>query len=146
MPGLDMQSEKQFINALEDIHEREATSRLLSDRTQVEISTRVVDLLGALHIGQWQSGLHQFPQNLRERHYQTLYKLPYSPRFSSVSEKEMVEIANMVHGTGHQSVALSRHPRQTMISGQLLGSITGRLDLSHPKYTSGKRDFEKKQP
>ena len=55
----------------------------------------------------------------------------------------MVEIANTVHSTSRQSVALNRRSRQTMISGQLLGSITGRLDLSQPKYTSGKEGFEK---
>jgi hypothetical protein len=68
-----MKSEKQFVNTLEDnIRERGAMSRLLSDRAQVEISARVVDILRALHIGQWQSEADQQHQNPAERRYQTL--------------------------------------------------------------------------
>ncbi len=68
-----MKSEKQFVNTLEDnIRERGAMSRLLSDRAQVEISARVVGILRALHIGQWQSEPHQQHQNPCERRYQTL--------------------------------------------------------------------------
>jgi hypothetical protein len=55
-----MKSEKQFVNTLEDnIREQGAMSRLLSDGAQVEISTRVLGILRALHIGQWQSEPHQ---------------------------------------------------------------------------------------
>jgi hypothetical protein len=68
-----MKSEKQFVDTLEDnIHERGAMSRLLSDRAQVEISARVVGLLHALHIGQWQSEPHQQHQNPCKRRYQTV--------------------------------------------------------------------------
>ena len=68
-----MKTEKQFVNTLEDnIRERGAMSRLLSDRAQVEISSRVVGILRALHIGQWQSEPHQQHQNPCERRYQTL--------------------------------------------------------------------------
>jgi hypothetical protein len=68
-----MKTEKEFVNTLEDnIRERGAMSRLLSDRAQVEISTRVVGILRALHIGQWQSEPHQQHQNPCERRYQTL--------------------------------------------------------------------------
>jgi hypothetical protein len=68
-----MKNEKQFVNTLEDnIRERGAMSRLLSDRAQVEISARVVSILRALHIGQWQSEPHQQHQNPCERRYQTL--------------------------------------------------------------------------
>jgi hypothetical protein len=59
-----MKNKKQFVNTLEDnIHERGAMSRLLSDRAQVEISARIVGILPALHVGQWQSGPHQQHQN-----------------------------------------------------------------------------------
>ena len=59
-----MKNEKQFVNTLEDnVRERGAMSRLLSDRAQVEISSRVVGVLRALHIGQWQSEPHQQHQN-----------------------------------------------------------------------------------
>jgi hypothetical protein len=47
-------------------------SRLLCDRAQVEISTRVLGILRALHTGQWQSEPHQQHQNPCERRYQTL--------------------------------------------------------------------------
>ena len=68
-----MKNEEQFVNTLEDnIRERGAMSRLLSDRAQVEISARVVSILRALHIGQWQSEPHQQHQNPCERRYQTL--------------------------------------------------------------------------
>jgi hypothetical protein len=68
-----MKNEKQFVNTLEDnIRERGAMSRLLSDRAQVEISARVVGILRALHIGQWQSEAEQQHQNPCERRYQTL--------------------------------------------------------------------------
>jgi hypothetical protein len=68
-----MKTENQFVNTLEDnIRKRGAMSRLLSDRAQVEISARVVGILRALHIGQWQSEPHQQHQNPCERRYQTL--------------------------------------------------------------------------
>jgi hypothetical protein len=47
-------------------------SRFLSNRAQVEISRRVVGILRAPHIGQWQSEPHQQHQNLCKRRYQTL--------------------------------------------------------------------------
>jgi hypothetical protein len=68
-----VKSEKQFVNTLEDnIRERGAMSRLLSDGAQVEISTRVLGILRALHVGQWQSEPHQQHQNPCERRHQTL--------------------------------------------------------------------------
>jgi hypothetical protein len=68
-----MKTEKQFVNTLEDnIRERGAMVRLLSDRAQVEISSRVVSILRALSIGQWQSEPHQQHQNPCERRYQTV--------------------------------------------------------------------------
>jgi hypothetical protein len=68
-----MKTEKQFVNTLEDnICERGGISWLLSDPAQVEISARVVGILRALHIGQWQSEPHQQYQNPCERRYQTL--------------------------------------------------------------------------
>jgi hypothetical protein len=68
-----MKTEKQFVNTLEDdIHERGAMSRILSDRAQVEISARVVGILHTLHIEQWQSEAHQQHQNPSECRYQML--------------------------------------------------------------------------
>jgi hypothetical protein len=64
---------KQFVNTLEDnIRERGALSRLLSDRAQVEISVCVVGIFHALHIGQWQREPHQQHQNPCKCRYQTL--------------------------------------------------------------------------
>jgi hypothetical protein len=61
-----MKTEKQFVNTLEDnIRVRGAMSQFLSDRAQVEISARVVGILRALHIGQWQSAPHQHSEALQ---------------------------------------------------------------------------------
>ncbi len=71
-----MKTEKRLVNTLEyNIRELGAMSRLLSDRAQVEISARVVGILRALHIGQWQSEPHQQHQNPCKRHYQTLKRM-----------------------------------------------------------------------
>jgi Na+-transporting methylmalonyl-CoA/oxaloacetate decarboxylase beta subunit len=46
-----MQTDKQFVNTLEDnIRERGAPSKLISDRAQVEISNKVMDILWTLII------------------------------------------------------------------------------------------------
>ena len=51
-----LKSQRQFVNALQDqIRERGAMDRLLSDRAQAEISARVKEILGAYSIGDWQS-------------------------------------------------------------------------------------------
>eukprot|EP00980_Cylindrotheca_fusiformis_P023113 scaffold10147_cov126-Cylindrotheca_fusiformis.AAC.1 len=71
-----MKTERQFVNTLEDnVRERGAMSRLLSDRAQVEISNRVIGFLRALGIGNWQSEPHQQHQNPAERRYQTLKRM-----------------------------------------------------------------------
>lgn len=65
--------DKQFINTLEDnIRQRGAPTKLISDRAQVEISNKVLDILRALVIGDWQSEPHQQQQNPAERRYQTI--------------------------------------------------------------------------
>ena len=54
-----MKSDKQFANTLEDnIRTRGAMDKLISDRAQVEISKRVLDILRALFIDDWQSEPH----------------------------------------------------------------------------------------
>ena len=66
-----MKSDKEFVNTLEDnVHERGAMSKLISDRAQVEISNKVADFLRALCIGNWQSEPYQQHQNPAEHHYQ----------------------------------------------------------------------------
>ena len=68
-----MKTDKQFVNTLEDnICERGAMNKLISDRAQVEISSKVHDVLRALTIGNWQSEPHQQHQNPAERRYQTV--------------------------------------------------------------------------
>jgi hypothetical protein len=48
-----MKTEKQFVSTLEDIIRKNgAMSGLLSNNAQVEISTRLVGILCALHISQ----------------------------------------------------------------------------------------------
>ena len=68
-----MKTESQFVNTLEDnIRRRGAPNKLISDRAQVEISTKVKDILHNLHILDWQSEPYQQHQNACERRYQTI--------------------------------------------------------------------------
>ena len=63
-----MKNEKQFVNTLQDnIRERGAPTRLISDSAQVEISSRVKDILRYLMIGSWNSEPHQQHQNPVEK-------------------------------------------------------------------------------
>jgi len=66
-----MKTDKQFVNTLEDnIRQRGAPTKLISDSAQVEISNKVQDILRALCIGNWQSEPYQQQQNPAERRYQ----------------------------------------------------------------------------
>lgn len=68
-----IKTDRQFINTLEDnIRERGACTRLLSDRAQVEISKAVQNVLRTFCIGSWQSEPHQQQQNPAERRFQTI--------------------------------------------------------------------------
>jgi hypothetical protein len=68
-----VKTDKQFVNTLEDnIRERGAPNKLISDRAQVEISNKVLDILRTLYISAWQSEPHQQQQNLAERRIQTI--------------------------------------------------------------------------
>jgi hypothetical protein len=63
----------QFANTLEDnIIQRGAPNRLLSDRGQAIISTKVEDILRTFCINSWQSEPHQQHQNPAEQWYQTI--------------------------------------------------------------------------
>jgi hypothetical protein len=71
--GYPIKSDKQFVNTLLDnITQHGAPTRLISDRTQVEISERVKQVLRPLHISTWQSEPHQQHQNPAERQYQNI--------------------------------------------------------------------------
>ena len=51
-----MKSDTEFVNTLEDqIRKRGAMDKLVSDRAQVEISKKVIDILRAYCIDGWQS-------------------------------------------------------------------------------------------
>ena len=68
-----IKTDRQFVNTLEDnIRQRGAPNKLISDRAQVEISNKVLGILRALVIGDWQSEPHQQQQNPAERRYQTV--------------------------------------------------------------------------
>jgi hypothetical protein len=68
-----IKTERQFVNTLEDnIIQRGAPNKLISDRAQVLISNKVQDILRTLFIGNWQSEPHQQQQNPAERRYQTV--------------------------------------------------------------------------
>ena len=71
-----MKTDSQFVNTLEDhIRERGAMSKLISDCAQVELSKRVMDVLRALCISNWQSEPHQQHQNPAERRFQTVKRM-----------------------------------------------------------------------
>lgn len=71
-----MKTDRQFVNTLEDIiRDRGAPSRLLSDHALTIRSTRVLDILRALYIGQWTSEPHRQNQNTMERRYQTAKRI-----------------------------------------------------------------------
>ena len=71
-----MKTEKQFVNTLQDsIRRRGAPTKLISDRAQVEISNRVLDILRHYCIGDWQSEPYQQHQNPTERRWQTVKRL-----------------------------------------------------------------------
>jgi Reverse transcriptase (RNA-dependent DNA polymerase) len=68
-----IKTDKQFVNTLEDnIRYRGAPTKLISDRAQVEISQKVLDILRTLCISDWQSEPHQQQQNPAERRFQTV--------------------------------------------------------------------------
>ena len=51
-----MKSDKEFVNTLlEEIRKRGAMDKLISDSARVELSKRVIDVLRALMIENWQS-------------------------------------------------------------------------------------------
>ena len=63
-----LKSSKQFVNTLEDnIRERGAMNKLISNSAQVEISNKVKDILRTLIIGSWQSEPYYQHQNPSER-------------------------------------------------------------------------------
>jgi Reverse transcriptase (RNA-dependent DNA polymerase) len=68
-----IKTDKQFINTLEDnIIQRGAPNKLVSDRAQVNISNKVLDILRTYCIKSWQSEPYQQHQNPAERRFQTL--------------------------------------------------------------------------
>ena len=68
-----MKTSKQFVNTLEDnIRERGAMNRLVSDSAEVEISVKVKDILRTLIIDSWQSEPYYQHQNPAERRFQTV--------------------------------------------------------------------------
>ena len=70
-----MKSEKDFVHTLEDtIRKHGAMDKLISDRAQVEVSNKVLDILRAMFIGDWQSKPYNQHQNPAERRYQDVKK------------------------------------------------------------------------
>ena len=68
-----MRSEKQFVNTLEDnIRNRGAMHKLISDYAKVEISNKVQDILRMYHIKDWQSEPYHQNQNSAEGRYRTI--------------------------------------------------------------------------
>ena len=68
-----MKNDSVFANTLLDnVRERGAMDKLISDRAQVEVSERVNDVLRALCIPDWQSEPYHQHQNFAERRCNTL--------------------------------------------------------------------------
>ena len=68
-----MRNQREFVNTLQDtIRMHGAVDRLISDRAQVEVSNKVLDLLRNYVIGDWQSKPHFQHQNPAERRYQDI--------------------------------------------------------------------------
>lgn len=68
-----MKTDKEFVNTLQDnIRRRGAMDKLISDRAKSEISARVLDILRALMIKDWQSEPYHQHQNFAERRYGTI--------------------------------------------------------------------------
>ena len=66
-------TDKQFVNTLEDnIRERGAMDKVISDGAKAETSTRIKDILRALVISGWHSEPYQENQNFAENRYSTI--------------------------------------------------------------------------
>ena len=71
-----MKTDTEFVNTLEDvIRKRGAMDKLISDSAWSETSKRVLDLLRAYCIDDWQSEPHHQHQNFAERRYQTTKRM-----------------------------------------------------------------------
>ena len=68
-----MKSDKEFVNTLQDtIRKHGAMDKLISDRAQLEVSNKVLDILRNFYIGDWQSKPYYEHQNPAERRYQNV--------------------------------------------------------------------------
>ena len=68
-----MKSGKQFVNTIEDnIRRRRAMDKLLCDSAKIEISNKVIEILGAYHISNWHSEPYHQNQNPPEWRYRTI--------------------------------------------------------------------------
>ena len=68
-----MRSGKQFVNTLEDnIRNRDAMDKLISDSCKNQISHKVKDILSAYNINDWQSEPYHQNQNHAEWRYRTI--------------------------------------------------------------------------
>ena len=68
-----MKSDKEFVSTLQDnIRKMGAMQKLISDRAQVEISNKILDIMRNFIIDDWQSEPYNEHQNPAERQYQTI--------------------------------------------------------------------------
>ena len=68
-----LKTDKEFVNALEDnIRERGAMDKLISDGSKAETSARIKDILRHLVISEWRSTPYQQNQNFAENRYATI--------------------------------------------------------------------------
>ena len=108
-----LQSEKQFVNTLQDnIRKRGAMDKLITDRAQAEISTKVKDILRHLIIGDWQSEPHYQHQNIAERRFQDIKKmtnwlLDWSGAPASLWLLALMHVCYILNHTANASIGYS---------------------------------------
>ena len=108
-----LQSEKQFVSTLQDnIRKQGAMDKLITDRAQAEISTKVKDILRHLIIGDWQSESHYQHQNIAECRFQDIKKmtnwlLDWSGAPASLWLLALMHVCYILNHTANASIGYS---------------------------------------
>lgn len=119
-----MKSDKEFVNTLEDvIRKRGAMDKLISDHSQTELSARVLDILRALCIDNWQSEANYQHQNFAEQRWKFLKKnTQWFMNFRNVRSDAWLLclqwVADIMNHTAEKS--LSWRPPLQVLTGQTI--------------------------
>jgi hypothetical protein len=127
-----IKSDKQFVNTLEDnIIQRGAPHKLISESAQVIVSNKVQDILRTLCIQSWQSEPYQQHQNAAERRYQTIKRdtnrlfdrSGAPPNTWLLCLKYVCYLLNHTHNDSNNGVPLNRCWYQCSVTLSLLAEI-----------------------